>query len=90
MNYKPRLSPQGEDLEILGDDWTVGESDLCHRLTTGCSMVGHARSTDGQWERVFSMPGRARESSTEVEGQPDFTRYMTEGNLFWAETPEAI
>lgn len=43
------LLPQGEDIEILGDDWTVGEADLCHRLTRGCSVVGHARYTGGQY-----------------------------------------
>lgn len=61
-----RLLLQGKDLETLGDDWSVGEADLCSRLTTGCSLVRLARYTGGRGERELSMAGWAGEASAEV------------------------
>lgn len=51
MSHMARHLLQGKDFEILGDDWSVGEADLCSRLMTGNSMVKYARNTGGPWKR---------------------------------------
>lgn len=89
-----RLLLQGKDLEILGDDWSVGEADLCSRLITDYSMVRHARNTGDPWERELDMAGWAGEGSAEVipkvqlEGVSGLHQVHEEEEA-WEETPEA-